>query len=141
MSVDLFVQLFVNGLMSGGMYALVASGFTLILGVIQVFNFAQGDFYMLGAFITFGMMSVLGLPYPLAILAALAGIALLGVLFHTAVLRRTMVHGFFHTLLVTVAFGTLINQTALLSFGFREGVVSPVFPGTLAMGNITLNPG
>jgi branched-chain amino acid transport system permease protein len=141
MTVDLFVQLFVNGLMSGGMYALVASGFTLILGVIQVFNFAQGDFYMLGAFITFGMMSVLGLPYPLAILGALVGIALLGVLFHTAVLRRTMIHGFFHTLLVTVAFGTLINQSALLSFGFREGVVSPVFPGTLAMGNITLNPG
>src|SRR5208283_1825766 len=126
MSVDLFVQLFVNGLMSGGMYALVASGFTLILGVIQVFNFAQGDFYMLGAFITFGVVSVLGLPYPLAILASLAGIALLGILFHLAVIQRTVLQGFFHTLLVTVAFGTLINQSALLSFGFREGVVSPV---------------
>jgi branched-chain amino acid transport system permease protein len=141
MSLDLFVQLLVNGLMSGGMYALVASGFTLILGVIQVFNFAQGEFYMLGAFITFGVMSTLGLPYPLAILAALAGIALLGVLFHLAVLRRTMIHGFFHTLLVTVAFGTLINQSALLSFGFREGVVSPVFPGTWLMGSIALSPG
>jgi branched-chain amino acid transport system permease protein len=141
MSLDLFVQLFVNGLMSGGMYALVASGFTLILGVIQVFNFAQGDFYMLGAFITFGVMSVLGLPYPLAILASLVGIALLGVLFHLAVLRRTMLHGFFHTLLVTVAFGTLINQSALLSFGFREGVVSPVFPGTFSLAGVNLNPG
>ena len=54
MSVELFLQLLINGLMSGGMYALVASGFTLILGVIQVFNFAQGEFYMLGAFIAFG---------------------------------------------------------------------------------------
>jgi len=141
MTLDLFVQLFVNGLMSGGMYALVASGFTLILGVIQVFNFAQGEFYMLGAFITFGAVSVMGLPYPLAILASLAGIALLGILFHLAVIQRTMLQGFFHTLLVTVAFGTLINQSALLSFGFREGVVSPVLHGILSLGGVNLNPG
>ncbi len=141
MTLDLFVQLFINGLMSGGMYALVASGFTLILGVIQVFNFAQGDFYMLGAFITFGIVSVLGLPYPLAILASLLGIAVLGILFHLAVIQRTMLQGFFHTLLVTVAFGTLINQSALLSFGFREGVVSPVLHGTISIGTINLNPG
>lgn len=141
MSLDLFIQLLVNGLMSGGMYALVASGFTLILGVIQVFNFAQGDFYMLGAFITFGIVSALGLPYPLAILVATAGIAILGLLFHLAVIQRTMTYGFFHTLLVTVAFGSLINQTSLLTFGFREGVVSPLFSGVVNVGNVTLNPG
>ncbi len=141
MSLDLFVQLFVNGLMSGGMYALVASGFTLILGVIQIFNFAQGEFYMLGAFLTYGIVSVLGLPYPLAILVSLAAIGILGVLFHMAVLKHTMSHGFFHTMLVTVAFGTIINQTALLSFGFREGVVSPVFQGVLSVGGVSLNVG
>jgi branched-chain amino acid transport system permease protein len=43
--------------------------------------------------------------------------------------------------LVTVAFGTLINQSALLSFGFREGVVSPVFPGTFSLAGVNLNPG
>lgn len=141
MGLDLCVQLFINGLMSGGMYALVASGFTLILGVIQVFNFAQGDFYMLGAFLTYGVVSVLGLPYPLAILASLVAIALLGIVFHLAVLQRTMLHGFFHTLLVTVAFGTLINQSALLSFGFREGVVAPVFPGVLAVAGVNVSRG
>jgi branched-chain amino acid transport system permease protein len=141
MSLELFVQLMVNGLMSGGMYALVASGFTLILGVIQVFNFAQGEFYMLGAFITYGVVSALGLPYPVAIVAALLGVAILGVLFHLAVIQRTMLHGFFHTMLVTVAFGSLVNQTSLLTFGFRNQVVPPVFSGTFTIGGLTLNPG
>ncbi|MGD0915390.1 MAG: branched-chain amino acid ABC transporter permease [Thermodesulfobacteriota bacterium] len=141
MSLELFVQLLVNGLMSGGMYALVASGFTLILGVIQVFNFAQGEFYMLGAFITYGVVSALGLPYPVAIVAALLGVAILGVLFHFAVIQRTMLHGFFHTMLVTVAFGSLVNQTSLLTFGFRNQVVPPVFSGTVTVGGLTLNPG
>jgi branched-chain amino acid transport system permease protein len=141
MSTELFIQLLINGLMSGGMYALVASGFTLILGVIQVFNFAQGEFYMLGAFITYGVLSVLGLPYPVAILAAMAGVALIGVLFHFAVIQKTMFQGFFHTMLVTVAFSSLITQTSLLTFGFRDQVVSPIFSKNLTVGGMTLNSG
>jgi branched-chain amino acid transport system permease protein len=141
MSLELFVQLLINGLMSGGMYALVASGFTLILGVIQVFNFAQGEFYMLGAFITYGVVSALGLPYPVAVLAALVGVAVLGILFHLAVIRKTMFHGFFHTMLVTVAFSSLIEQTSLLTFGFRSQVVPPVFSRNLALGGLTLSSG
>ena len=64
MDLGLLLQLTVNGLMSGGIYALIAAGFTLILGVIQVFNFSQGQFYMLGAYVTFGIVTSLGLPYP-----------------------------------------------------------------------------
>lgn len=41
MSVSLFFQLLINGLQAGGMYALVASGLTLTLGVMKIFNFAQ----------------------------------------------------------------------------------------------------
>ncbi len=62
MTPELFIQLLINGLMIGGIYALVASGFTLILGVLQVFNFAQGQFYMLGAFVAYAVASVLGAP-------------------------------------------------------------------------------
>ena len=68
MSVSLFFQLLANGLMAGGMYALVACGLTLTLGVLKIFNMAQGQFYMLGAFVAFGVTVALGLPYPVAIL-------------------------------------------------------------------------
>jgi branched-chain amino acid transport system permease protein len=141
MDLALFLQILVNGLMSGGMYALVASGFTLILGVIQVFNMAQGHFYMLGAFITFAVVVSFGLPYPIALLAALLAMAFLGVLFHFAIIQWTMPYGFFHMMLITIAFGTMISQGSLLTFGYNEQVVPPVLPGTLVMGEITLNRG
>jgi branched-chain amino acid transport system permease protein len=131
MDVGLFTKVLVNGLMSGGIYALVATGFTLILGVIQVFNFTQGHVYMLGAFVTYAVVSALGLPYPVAILAALLAMAGLGALLYFGIIQWTMPSGFFHTLLVTVACGSAISQTSLLTFGFQDRVVPAVVTGSL----------
>jgi branched-chain amino acid transport system permease protein len=127
--------------MSGGIYALIAAGFTLILGVIQVFNFSQGQFYMLGAYVTFGVVTSLGLPYPVGVLAALAAMFLLGVLFHFVIVQWTLPHGFFHTMLITVAFSTMVGQASFLTFASDQGMVDPVIPGTLDVRGITLNNG
>lgn len=141
MHLSLFLQLIVNGLMSGGIYALIAAGFTLILGVIQVFNFSQGQFYMLGAYVTFGIVTSLGLPYPVGVLAALAAMFLLGMLFHFVIVQWTLPHGFFHTMLVTVAFSTMVGQASFLTFASDQGLVDPVIRGTLNIGGMTLNNG
>jgi len=135
------MQIFLNGLMIGGIYALIASGFTLILGVIQVFNFAQGQFYMLGAFIAIAVVTNLGLPYPIAIIVALLATAILGALLYFAVIQWTTRSGFFNTMLVTVAFGTIVAQAAMLSFGSREAVLPPVVPGTVSFGGVTIPNG
>jgi len=127
--------------MIGGIYALIASGFTLILGVIQVFNFAQGQFYMLGAFIAIAVVTNLGLPYPVAILIALVATALLGAALYFGVIQFTTRSGFFNTMLVTVAFGTVVAQSAMVSFGSREAVLPPVVPGTLSLGGVTIPNG
>jgi len=141
MSLGLFFQLLANGLMSGGMYTLVASGLTLTLGVIKIFNFAQGQFYMLGAFLTFAVTVALGLPYPLAVLAALLSMALLGVLFYFGVIQKTMPQGFFSTLLVTVMFGMIVSQVSLLTFAYKERAIPAIFPGTLEIGEVSFNWG
>ena len=141
MDLGLFLQIFLNGLMIGGIYALIASGFTLILGVIQVFNFAQGQFYMLGAFIAIAVVTNLGLPYPVAILIALVATALLGAALYFGVIQFTTRSGFFSTMLVTVAFGTVVAQSAMVSFGSREAVLPPVVPGTLSLGGVTIPNG
>jgi len=141
LDLGLFLQIFLNGLMIGGIYALIASGFTLILGVIQVFNFAQGKFYMLGAFIAIAVVTNLGLPYPVAILIALVATALLGAALYFGVIQFTTRSGFFNTMLVTVAFGTVVAQSAMVSFGSREAVLPPVVPGTLSFGGVTIPNG
>jgi branched-chain amino acid transport system permease protein len=141
MDVSLFFQLLINGLMAGGMYALVASGLTLTLGVMKIFNFAQGNFYMLGAFITFAVCVSLGLPYPVAILAALASMALFGVLFYWGIIHWTMYQGFFSTMLITVFFSTIINQVSLLTFAEQEKAVPSVVPGSLVIGEVTVSWG
>jgi branched-chain amino acid transport system permease protein len=141
LDLGLFLQILLNGLMIGGIYALIASGFTLILGVIQVFNFAQGQFYMLGAFITIAVVTNLGLPYPIAIIVALLATAILGALLYFAVIQWTTRSGFFNTMLVTVAFGTIVAQAAMLSFGSREAVLPPVVAGTVSIGGVSIPNG
>lgn len=141
MDAGLFFQLLINGLMSGGMYAIVASGFTLILGVMQVFNMSQGHFYMLGAYMTYAAAVVMGLPYPIAMLVSLVSMMALGIAFHYSVIKWTMPHGFFHMMLATIAFGNIISQVSLLTFGYDEQVVPAVWAGNLVFGSLTLSKG
>jgi branched-chain amino acid transport system permease protein len=58
--VDQFIQLTVDGLTIGSVYALIALGYTLVYGVLKLLNFAHGDVFMVGTFIGFGVLQVLG---------------------------------------------------------------------------------
>jgi branched-chain amino acid transport system permease protein len=58
MNVDLFVNLFFSGLTRGSIYALLALGYTMVYGIIQLINFAHGEIYMIGAFTALVMTSV-----------------------------------------------------------------------------------
>ena len=57
---DTFTQLTLNGLTEGSTYALIALGYTLVYGVLKLLNFAHGDVFMVGSFIGFGVLKVLG---------------------------------------------------------------------------------
>jgi len=138
MDVALFFQCLINGLAIGGIYAVVASGFTLVLGTMKIFNFAQGEFYMLGAFVTFGVCETLHLPYVVGIIAALLTMALLGVILQRVIIRYTY-GGFFHTVLATIAFATILRQTAVITFGKTDSFMYSVVKGRIELGEIILN--
>jgi branched-chain amino acid transport system permease protein len=84
-----FIQLTLDGLTIGSVYALVALGYTLIYGVLKLLNFAHGDVFMVGSFIGYGVLQALGgasdpvVPVWLLLLlvtgAAMVGCAVLGV--------------------------------------------------------------
>ena len=67
---DIFIQQLINGVTLGAVYAVVALGYTMVYGIIQLINFAHGEVVMIGAMVAFSVISMLagsGLP-PLAIL-------------------------------------------------------------------------
>jgi len=59
---NVFVQLTVNGLTLGSLYALIALGYTMVYGILKLLNFAHGDVYMIGAFLGYGVLHALGGP-------------------------------------------------------------------------------
>jgi branched-chain amino acid transport system permease protein len=87
--VDTFIQLTLNGLTLGSVYSLIALGYVLVYGILKLLNFAHGDVFMVGSFIGFGLLQVLGGPadpvVPVWLLlvlitaGAMAGCAVLGV--------------------------------------------------------------
>ena len=58
---ELLTQM-INGLSTGGMYALVAIGYTMVYGIAKMINFAHGEIIMVGAYLTYVVFSVLGMP-------------------------------------------------------------------------------
>ena len=75
----LFLQLVISGIAQGCIYGLIALGFVLIYKATETVNFAQGELMMLGAFCGLGLMTMLGFPFWLAVLSAIAAMALFGV--------------------------------------------------------------
>src|SRR3954469_793393 len=89
-----FLQLLIAGLATGGIYALVAIGFTLLWQTSQTINFAQGEFVMLPAFFMLGAMSLFAVPFWGAVVVGIAVSAIvLGVLFKRLLVDPMLQHG------------------------------------------------
>lgn len=76
----MFLEQLINGLTLGSTYALIALGYTMVYGIVQLINFAHGEIYMFGAFAGLFLVTVAGLNIGLALLGAMAFCMLLGVL-------------------------------------------------------------
>jgi len=74
------LQQVLNGLQLGSIYALIALGYTMVYGILQMINFAHGDLFMVGAFILLIAASALGMPFVPSLILAMIGTAALGVL-------------------------------------------------------------
>src|SRR5881397_4444395 len=71
MNWNLFVTELVSGITHGSIYALIALGYSMVYGILKLLNFAHGDVYMIGSFIGFGVLTLLGGPLSPAIPVAL----------------------------------------------------------------------
>jgi branched-chain amino acid transport system permease protein len=120
-------QAVVTGLLTGGVYGLVAMGLTLIFGVLDVVNFAHGAFLALALFVTYGLVQATGLHPYLALLIAVPVMFCLGWILQYAVLNRAMGRPLQNQLLITLGFSLLIENALLLFLGGDPRTVK--FPG------------
>ena len=111
-----FLEAGIIGVGLGAQYALLALGFTLIFGILGVVNFAHGGFYMLGGYVAYSCVSLLGLPYPLAVLVAVLATAALGWVFELLMIER-LVDDHLATLMLTLALYLIISTGVLAIFG------------------------
>jgi branched-chain amino acid transport system permease protein len=103
---DVFFQQIINGLSLGGIYALIALGYTMVYGIIELINFAHGDVYTLGTFFSLAILTALGVS------GEVHGIALLGVVIVT-VLGSMLLCGLTGVLIERLAYRRLRNAPRL----------------------------
>ncbi|HOA92833.1 MAG TPA: branched-chain amino acid ABC transporter permease [Quisquiliibacterium sp.] len=132
-------QQFLNGLVLGHAYALVAIGWTVLLGVARLVNFGHGQMYMLGAFVTWFAISGLGLPYVLAIPVAIGAGILVGLVLQRVMLKATIDQNLVSIMIMTLGFGYVLHGAAALVFGSTGQILdTPLAQKELAFGDMWL---
>jgi branched-chain amino acid transport system permease protein len=130
-------QQLINGLVLGSGYALIAIGWTVLLGAARLVNFAHGQLYMLGAFIAWAAMTKLGVNYFLAVPIAVVALGLLGVVLQGLMLRPVMQQNLTSLMIVTLGFGYVFQGGAARLFGGDpERFVSPLQSAEIRFGEI-----
>lgn len=112
---SLFVVTTLDGLTSAGLFFLVASGFTLIFGLLRVTNLAHGSFYLAGGYIGYSVQQATG-NWVVALLGAALAVALIGMLFELVVLRRVQGDPMRESL-VTIGLSVVIADVTLAVWG------------------------
>lgn len=135
------IQLLVSGLANGCVYGLIALGFVLIYKATEAVNFAQGDFMMIGAFVTLGLANTeyMHLPFWIAAPVAIGIMGVLGYLLDYLVLRHLFGQSQTAVVILTIALGFVIRFLAGAIWGHLPVTLeSPLALGDLRVGSVVL---
>jgi branched-chain amino acid transport system permease protein len=124
-----FENLLVSGLANGGIYALVAMGLVVVYKATTVVNFAHGEGFMLAGFLAYTLYVLVELPYAVALLAAVAGAALMGMLTERIAFRPLLRASVVSLVLATTGFSFLLRGVARQIWGGQGSDLAfpPVF--------------
>src|SRR5437762_11101868 len=134
---QLVVGQLLNGVIVGTLYAIVALGVTLTFGITGIVNFALGVFMMLGAYAAWHFADTVGLPYPLAVLAAVGVTAAAGLIADQALFRFTR-NNLVNGLLVSLGLIAVVEACALLVFTATPKQLHRLLPGIVIVGTLAL---
>jgi branched-chain amino acid transport system permease protein len=121
----------INGLLIGGIYTLVASGLTLIYGVLHIINFAHGSLLMLAMFGVFYLLTKLGIDPYLSLFIMVPAMYLLGYLLYKGLIGRLSGGKDENILMITLGLSILIENLALLFFKGDTRTISVSYSDTM----------
>lgn len=126
MTTEAVLQCILSGIAMGAVYALIAIGFNIIYNATGVINFAQGEFAMMGAMSLVMFRNNWGWPMPLALLAAIALVTVIGVLFERLAIRPARRSGVLTLILITIGGSYLLKGVAMILWG-KDSLVTDAF--------------
>lgn len=134
---DIFLQQVLNGLTLGGIYSLVALGLTLVYGILHVPNFAHGAFYMVGAFVSFHLMSAWGWNYWIAMAGSAACVALLAVLAERLVFHPLRHASGLHPMIAAIGVLLFLEAAAQAIWGADFQRMQTPYTSIIELGGVT----
>ncbi|MBM3408711.1 MAG: branched-chain amino acid ABC transporter permease [Betaproteobacteria bacterium] len=135
----LYLQVLLNGLVLGGLFACIAAGFSLVWGVLNVINILHGSFIVLGAYAAWYAYGILGIHPFLSIILVAPLFFALGYAIQSLLLNRVIAAPVLLTLTLTFGLDLMLSNAMLAAFkaDFRKLVLDPPL-GLLSVGNIVL---
>ncbi|MDD4343975.1 MAG: branched-chain amino acid ABC transporter permease [Eubacteriales bacterium] len=131
---DIFLQQVINGLSLGSIYALIALGYTMVYGIIKLINFAHGEIYMIGAYIGFFVITVMGMGFFPALIVAMLGSALLGVIIEKIAYKPLRNSSRIAALITAIGVSLFLQYTGVFFFKAEP----KVFPKILSDGRVSI---
>src|SRR5436190_3493657 len=113
------------------MYAMVAAGLALMFGVVRLINFAHGEFFMLGAYAFWFAYRVVGLPYPVAGVAAALLMGVFGIAYQQTIIRAILDRSWHVQLIATLATSIVLTNLAIIVFGAQAKEVPTRLSSTI----------
>lgn len=136
-----FIQMLVSGIVVGSIYALVALGFVLIYKASDALNLANGEFVLIGSYVCLTLVTVLKLPFLLAILITLVFSAAIGLLVERVVLRPLLNAPTIAVIMATIGLGNLLAGMTHMVWGHQTRMYPQIFPDTpVRFGDVIITP-
>ena len=135
-------QVLVNGLYLGAQYALIALGLTLIFSLMNVLNFAHGQMYVLGGFVTYTAVSQFGLPFLLGLLTSGVALAVIGALVERFLFRPVIRNSKREesTMLLAAGVAFFLDAIILLFFGEKQRGLPKIVDGVFNWDFVVIMP-
>lgn len=132
------IQQIINGVAIGGVYVLIALGLTTVFGILGIAHFAHGSVSMFGGYLTFFLVTQMGFPLLLAIVAALIVGMLLGVAIELLAYRPVRKADHINAFIVALGLTMMVEGINLHFFGAEQVVIPTSFAKVFEFGGITL---